>query len=423
MTATLPSLSKLKPNPDWASLPLFDRTGWKRVRFGDVVENCAETCDPGEAGLERFVAMEHLEPASLHVRSWGNVADGTTFTRRCRPGQVLFGKRRAYQRKVAVAEFEAVVSGDIYVLAPKDTLRLLPELLPFLCLSERFFQHAVGTSAGSLSPRTNWSSLASFEFDLPPLDQQRRIAVILWAVDEALEASRGNLAAVEGLRVAKIFDRYRRGIGHSEFTDTALGKRPFKWEVAPLGRHYQVQLGKMMSPKAISGGSQRPYLRNANVQWNRLDLADVATMSFDEREAKKFELRDGDILACEGRHVGKSAIWRNEIPGACFQKAVHRIRALDDEQVPEFMLFQMEHHSRSGIFADQVGETTIPHLPAERLRAIPFSFPPKAEQRAIADEIENLGAAATKLQTQVDASGRLLGSLIEVVVSETPTTT
>jgi len=186
MTAALPSLPTLQPNPDWVSLPIFDRTGWKRVRFGDVVENCAETCDPEEAGLERFVAMEHLEPGSLHMRSWVNVADGTTFTRRCRPGQVLFGKRRAYQRKVAVAEFEAVVSGDIYVLAPKDTQRLLPELLPFLCLSERFFQHAVGTSAGSLSPRTNWSSLASFEFDIPPLDQQRRIAEILWAVDECI---------------------------------------------------------------------------------------------------------------------------------------------------------------------------------------------------------------------------------------------
>jgi type I restriction enzyme S subunit/type I restriction enzyme M protein len=51
MTATLPSLANLKPNPDWATLPLFDHTGWKRVRFGDVVENCAETCEPAEAGL------------------------------------------------------------------------------------------------------------------------------------------------------------------------------------------------------------------------------------------------------------------------------------------------------------------------------------------------------------------------------------
>lgn len=177
----------LSVNPNWARLPLFDRRSWTKARFGDVVENLNETeRDPAEAGLERFIGLEHLEPGSLHIRAWGSVADGTTFTRRCRPGQVLFGKRRAYQRKVAVAEFDAVVSGDIYVLAPKHD-RLLPELLPFLCLSERFFQHAVGTSAGSLSPRTNWSSLASFEFDLPPLDQQRRIAEILWAVDEAVQ--------------------------------------------------------------------------------------------------------------------------------------------------------------------------------------------------------------------------------------------
>ena len=185
MQATAENLPKLKPNSNWARLPLFNRKNWSRVRFDDVVENLNETCDPATAGLERVIAMEHLEPGSLHIRAWGNVADGTTFTRRCRPGQVLFGKRRAYQRKVAVAEFDAVVSGDIYVLAPKGD-RLLPELLPFLCLSERFFQHAVGTSAGSLSPRTNWSSLASFEFDLPPLDQQRRIAEILWAVDEVV---------------------------------------------------------------------------------------------------------------------------------------------------------------------------------------------------------------------------------------------
>lgn len=166
-------------NPDWASLPIFDRGGWTRVHFGDVVENINDTVrNPAEAGLERFIGLEHLESGSLHVRAWGNVADGTTFTRRCRPGQVLFGKRRAYQRKVAVAEFDAVVSGDIYALAAKND-RLLPELLPFLCLSERFFWHAVETSAGSLSPRTIWSSLAGFQFDLPPLDQQRRIAEVM----------------------------------------------------------------------------------------------------------------------------------------------------------------------------------------------------------------------------------------------------
>jgi type I restriction enzyme M protein len=184
------------------------RDQWTRVRFGDVVQNVNETeRDPAAAGLERFIGLEHMEPGSLHVRSWGSVADGTTFTRRCRPGQVLFGKRRAYQRKVAIAEFDAVVSGDIYALAPKNE-RLLPELLPFLCLSERFFQHAVGTSAGSLSPRTNWSSLASFEFDLPPLDQQRRIAGILSGLGALDRFLTDTALRAEQFRVATIFRLY-----------------------------------------------------------------------------------------------------------------------------------------------------------------------------------------------------------------------
>lgn len=67
MKSPVPTLSDLRPNPLWLELPLFDRTGWKRVRFGDEVENCNESCDPAEAGLERFVAMEHLE--SEHWRS------------------------------------------------------------------------------------------------------------------------------------------------------------------------------------------------------------------------------------------------------------------------------------------------------------------------------------------------------------------
>jgi type I restriction enzyme S subunit len=211
------------PNPDWAKLPLFDRKGWKHVRFDDVVENINETeRNLSEAGIERYIGLEHLEPGSLHIRTWGNVADGTTFTRRCRPGQVLFGKRRAYQRKVAVAEFDAVVSGDIYVLAPKND-RLLPRLLPFLCMSERFFQHAVGTSAGSLSPRTNWSSLAGFEFDLPPLEQQRRIAEILWAVDEVEKGFAGFLAKNKEVKIATIDEYVTRALKENQTISLVKG--------------------------------------------------------------------------------------------------------------------------------------------------------------------------------------------------------
>lgn len=116
----------------------ISRAGWTRVAFGDVVRlSKARVANPEAARIDRVVGLEHIEPGDLRIRSWGDVADGTTFTTLFKPGQVLFGKRRAYQRKVAVADFEGVCSGDIYVLEPTSD-RLMPELLPFLCQTDAF---------------------------------------------------------------------------------------------------------------------------------------------------------------------------------------------------------------------------------------------------------------------------------------------
>lgn len=160
---------------------------WRTVRFGDVVRNVnAVEHKPLENGIEHFVGLEHLDPGSLHIKRWGLVADGTMFTRKFTRGQVLFGKRRAYQHKAAVAEFDGICSGDILVFEPAND-ELLLELLPFIVQSDGFFERALGTSAGSLSPRTKWKDLAEYEFALPPLNEQRRIAELLRAADEAVE--------------------------------------------------------------------------------------------------------------------------------------------------------------------------------------------------------------------------------------------
>ncbi len=163
---------------------ISNKAHWTRVAFGDVVRlSKARTKDPEAEGYERVVGLEHIDPGDLRIRRWADIADGTTFTSVFKPGQVLFGKRRAYQRKVAVADFAGVCSGDIYVLEPSSDA-LMPELLPFICQTDAFFDHAVGTSAGSLSPRTNWKSLASFEFMLPPLQEQSRLLEVLVAANE-----------------------------------------------------------------------------------------------------------------------------------------------------------------------------------------------------------------------------------------------
>lgn len=167
--------------------------GWTRVKFGDVVRNVNENSRDFEGDvIDRVVGLDHLDPGSLSLVRWDNLTDlpdGTTFTRKFKPGQVLFGKRRAYQRKVAVPDFEGVCSGDILVFEPADK-RMLAEFLPYLVQSDGFFDHALGTSAGSLSPRTKWSELAKYEFALPPVDEQQQIVALLSSLDRRTNALR-----------------------------------------------------------------------------------------------------------------------------------------------------------------------------------------------------------------------------------------
>ncbi len=301
---------------------LADRSNWSRVRFGEVVENVNETVNnPAEAGLERFIGLEHLEPSSLHVHSWGNVADGTTFTRRCRPGQVLFGKRRAYQRKVAAAEFDAVVSGDIYVLAPKDD-RLLPDLLPFICLSERFFEHAVGTSAGSLSPRTNWSSLADFEFDLPPNDQQHCIAEMVWTLDENIRAQIELLASLNSVNSANVEEHFAE-----------VAKSTLRLGEAVLESAY----GPRFSNALYSAHGEIAQIRTTDIAENgEIDYRSVPRVNLAVAEMSTHILRDGDFLISRSGTCGIGAVYGYSgipsIPGAF----LIRLR-LDSKLLPSYL--------------------------------------------------------------------------------------
>lgn len=189
------------------------KPGWRWVRFGEVVNlNKDRVADPQEASIERYVGLEHLEPGDLHIRSWGLVEEGTTFTNHFKRGQVLFGKRRAYQRKVAVADFEGVCSGDIYVFESNDPNVLLPGLLPFICQTDAFFDYAVGTSAGSLSPRTNWKSLAKYEFALPPLEEQEDLIAVFEGLNNLVIDLDILLKAAKRTRMSLAIDTFARDL-------------------------------------------------------------------------------------------------------------------------------------------------------------------------------------------------------------------
>lgn len=180
--------------------------GWTHVRFGDVVRNKnLTTRDPEKDGLGRIVGLTHLDSESLPIVRWDILEDETSFSRTFAAGDVLFGKRRAYQRKVGVPDFAGICSGDILVFESKDP-SLLQEFLPYIVQSDAFFERAVGTSAGSLSPRTNWTQLARFEFALPPIEEQKRIVEAMMLAADARRRHEAVLSANKDLIEALLHD-------------------------------------------------------------------------------------------------------------------------------------------------------------------------------------------------------------------------
>ena len=301
------------------------KPGWRRVKFGDVVRlSKARSQDPLADGFERYVGLEHLEPGDLRIRSWGNVADGVTFTSVFQPGQVLFGKRRAYQRKVAIADFSGVCSGDIYVLESKDASVLLPELLLFICQTDAFFDHAVGTSAGSLNPRTNWTSLADFGLALPPIEkQQSAIALLKAATDHSQSIEDAYLAAGRMLQA---------------FKDCQLGGN---------GSAKTYLLGDLLLGSPDSGCSAPP--KDADTGYFVLGLAALSRDGYVSGDFKPVEpttkmlaakLSTGDLLISRSNtvdRVGYAGIFSDDRDDVSFPDTMMRLRPNPALVRPDFL--------------------------------------------------------------------------------------
>jgi type I restriction enzyme S subunit len=391
---------------------------WKIVKFGDVARlSKTRSADPLAQGIERYVGLEHIEPGDLRIRSWGNVTDGTTFTSRFRPGQVLFGKRRAYQRKVAVADFDGVCSGDIYVLESADPSRLLPELLPFICQTDGFFEHAVGTSAGSLSPRTNWTNLAIYEFALPPLEEQQRLVSALTAFVE-FETKLG--VAFDAARVA--IDRVALDLllpaGTTFFADTKLHGVPEGWEslrirdlctsnsdlvIGPFGSN-------LLSSDYLGRTVGTPVVFVRDIRPNRFEYRSDCFVSPEKTaELRAHMARPGDLLVTKvgvpefmGTPPGLSAVLPVDFQDSIITADVVRARLDRSKVVPEYIARLLNTAwGRQQTWRISPGSTTRFKMTLGNFSNIRLPVPPIEYQRDTVDHLARLSSGAEALRTRL----------------------
>ena len=253
---------------------------------------------------------------------------------------------------------------------------------------------------------------------LPPLSEQTAIAGFMdretTKIDALIAKQQELIRLLQEKRTALTGHAVTKGLDPDvPMKDSGvewLGEIPAHWEVAALQYRYEQSLGKMLDAKQITGDYLVPYLRNVDVQWDHINLADLPTMDIRPQELDRFTVRPGDLLVCEGGEAGRCAIWDGDLDPCGYQKALHRLRPLDSvRDAPRFLYYTLSAAVARRAFAGGQG-STIGHLTGDMLRAQRFPFPSTTEQRAI---VRSLDRETAKIDTLIAKADDAIAHLNE----------
>ena len=194
-----------------------------KYRFDQIAINCTKKKKPVEEDKYTYIGLEHLDSENLVVSRWGSEVAPIGEKLLMQKGDILFGKRRAYQKKVAIAPFDGIFSAHGMVLRPKEDV-IDKNFFPLFISSDYFLEAAIAISVGSLSPTINWKDLAKLEFELPPLPEQKKLAEALWAINDTLQAYQKLLIETDELVKSQFIEMFGE-----------LGKDDKGWGITTLG--------------------------------------------------------------------------------------------------------------------------------------------------------------------------------------------
>lgn len=268
-----------------------------KVLLGDVARERKETNKGDKSGLP-IVGLEHLTPEEITLTAWNEDSENT-FTKVFHKGDVLFGRRRAYLKKAAVAPFDGICSGDITVIEAIPE-HILPELLPFIIQNDALFDFAVEKSAGSLSPRVKWEHLRNYEFELPDMDKQRELAELLWATDATKKSYQELIAATDELVKSQFIEMFGDPVENEK-----------GWPLVRLDELAEIKIGPFGSLL-----HRDDYIENGHALVNPSHIADgkiaidpkltVTDEKYDELSS--YKLRRGDVVLGRRGEMGRCAV-------------------------------------------------------------------------------------------------------------------
>lgn len=355
------------------------KAGWRRVRFGEIAECVNDRVDdPSQAGVDRYVGLEHLDPESLRIRRWGTPDQVESTKLRFRPGDIIFGKRRAYQRKLAVADFEGICSAHAMVLRARPG-PVVPEFLPFFMRSDTFMERAQAISVGSLSPTINWKTLAAEEFALPSLEEQQRLADLLVALRDAAEAYWHLRLQAEAL-AGRFVDLLVEGALDELPTELLDGLDPDTWTESSLGELCTLGNGHGFRPTDWST-SGMPIIRIQNVRGSTEFNYYAGTPD------PRWVVNRGELLFAWAGVPGVSfgpGIWDG--PPAVLNQHIYRVTPR--EGIDKYWLYEVLRYLTPRIERRAHGfKHSLLHIRQSEFKAQRITVPPLSQQLLLAERI------------------------------------
>ena len=187
-------------------------------RFDQIAYNSTEKKQPEDSDRAHYIGLEHLDSGCFEITRWGSDITPAGEKLIMHKGDILFGKRRAYQRKVGIAPFDGIFSAHGMVLRPKEDV-IDKDYFPFFISSDQFMERAVRISVGGLSPTINWKDLREQVFDLPSLAEQRELAQKLWAAYQLKESYKTLLAATDEMVKSRFIEMSSKWHKHGAIRD------------------------------------------------------------------------------------------------------------------------------------------------------------------------------------------------------------
>jgi len=366
-------------------------SGWKKVKFGDVVNKINDKVpNRDEWTFDRFIGGEHFDEGEIRITNSAPIEGneeviGSAFHMRFKPGQVLYVTRNPRLRKGGMVDFEGVCSNVSFVMEA-DEKQLLQSLLPFIIQTEDFVEHTTNNAHGSTNPFLNWKDIAKYEFLLPPLEEQKKISEVLWAVEDQIKNLDENKNKLDKIKRRFTKELFLKGINHKKFKKTKIGEIPFEWDLKELGEFTTIK-GRIgwRGLKSEEYTQNGPYLIaakhiiNDQIDWKN---ADHLTNERYE-ESPEIMLKEGDTILSKDGTIGRLA-YIDKLPGkTTINSTMMLIRPDKKYLLPQFLHYYLKGEQFQLLVKERSMGSTIAHIFQRDMNKMPFPLIPMEEQKKL----------------------------------------